>query len=546
MSVTEQLMGWGAWDLTLRPETTPGQIWTLLDPDDNAVPTGGFGHILITPAHVDPNAVGDAGMKAVSKYTGIYRGTLSRNVLSGVGLVGWLGDEDGKGNVHETAQTGVFGGETTGSFRAWIRDVLPAAVTMGTLTAIAGTLNESMVYITPLDALNRIMEYFGGEFRVNPDGTLDAGTTADLFATTPNVILLWRGSGPGTPYGVHSSTIEIARDLDDYTTKVIVIGPETPGPVSTVGTATAGSVPFKDLHGNTVVIKRLLTVPEMKTTTNLDAVAASQLTRYDGLRRSYRLTTDEWIAVVQRGGKRLEPGDSVWVYDPRPDARLHDTANEVTYNGEVLNPIKLRLQSMTWPIEEGMGVYFRYYDGATATYVDLTPHVVWEDAETTLDVGAAGRRSTQPGPSAVQAQITQGQWHPVTAEAQDLTGSTISTTEAVEMTATLSIPANWAGYKIHALFSGSVRESGTLTAARAITGRIRLTNAAGAVLGNNTVVLDSAPTIGERTGLPITGFITGKTATGSIPFVFTTEIPADTGQATYSNGTLLVTAYRTS
>lgn len=135
--------------------------------------------------------------------------------------------------------------------------------------------------------------------------------------------------------------------------------------------------------------------------------------------------------------------------------------------------------------------------------------------------------------------------HMAKARAQDLAGNGIATTETVELTATLSIPASWAGYDIEAEFSGSVRESGTLTAARNVNGRIRLTNATGTVLGSNTVLLDSA-IAPQRLAMPVLGYITGQTATGSVAIVFTSELSGDSGQADWANGTLIATAYRTS
>jgi hypothetical protein len=188
----------------------------------------------------------------------------------------------------------------------------------------------------------------------------------------------------------------VARDLDDYSTRVLLLGEGSGGSI-VVGAASAGSVPYKDLHGNTVVRKRIVNAPDVASA-NANTLAAAQLGRFNQLRRSYRLATDEWgIGVLRRGG--LEPGDTIWVYDPRPDARLQDTANEVIFNGEVLNPIALRLYAWTWPIQEGMGVYFRYYDASTVKYVDLSPHVLWETGDTTGDTTAPRPRSTSGGGS---------------------------------------------------------------------------------------------------------------------------------------------------
>jgi hypothetical protein len=391
-------MGWGSWSITLKGEpddTTPGSIWEVLDPAVNA-----YGHVLITPVRVDPEAVGDAGLLSVAKYAGIYRGNSSRNQIGGIGLVGWLGDEDDKGDIAETAKTG-----GAGSFANWIDDVIPDALTVGTVTAIAGTLTESMLYMSPRAMLARVMDYFGGVYRVNPDFTLDAGTEANLFDTTPTVLLKYNASGPdGLIRGIRASKIDLSRDLEDYTTRVVMLAEGSGSAVATGAANISPATSFVDGLGNAVVFKRLINAPDVSSG-NANTLAAAQLGRFNDLRKSYSLSTSEW-GVIFGDVKRLEPGDYIWVYDPRPDAALYVVANEITFHGETLMPMSMRLEAITWPVQEGMGVYFRYWNGTAFTTVDLSNHVVYETGESTLDVGAAQRRlTTDPTPAAVQARI---------------------------------------------------------------------------------------------------------------------------------------------
>ena len=56
---------------------------------------------------------------------------------------------------------------------------------------------------------------------------------------------------------------------------------------------------------------------------------------------------------------------------------LVDTDNEIFFRGEYINPYKLRLLSASWPLTEGMGVYF-LAPSATTTWTDLTRFVQWE------------------------------------------------------------------------------------------------------------------------------------------------------------------------
>lgn len=137
----------------------------------------------------------------------------------------------------------------------------------------------------------------------------------------------------------------------------------------------------------------------------------------------------------------------------------------------------------------------------------------------------------------------------VHARAQELApgGASISTTESVEMTANLAIPATWLGYDVEASLTADVLETGTLTGERNIEFRIRLTNAAGAQLGLSVLTIPLAilnNTI--RLHLPVNGYITGQTATGTVPVVFTAALSNDSGQMSWDNGTLIAHAWRTS
>jgi hypothetical protein len=133
----------------------------------------------------------------------------------------------------------------------------------------------------------------------------------------------------------------------------------------------------------------------------------------------------------------------------------------------------------------------------------------------------------------------------VKARDQDLAGGTIGTTEAVEQTATLTIPNDWNSYDIEGHWTGRLAETGTLTATRSFTMRLKLTNPGGAQLGTNIAFMNStSPT--DRGSLGVVGFITGQTVKGSVAVVLTGQASGDNNQASWLDGTLIVTAYRTS
>lgn len=528
MSVTEQLMGWGAWSITLKDDTTPGSVWDILDPSVNA-----YGHILITSARVDP-ASGDAAMLSMAKYAGIYRGNMARNQIGGIGLVGWLGDEDDKGDIAETPVTGTGGG----GFDDWINDILPASISAGTIDVIAGTLTESMQYMSPRQMLARVMDYFGGVYRVNPDFTLDAGEESDLFDTTPTVLLKYNASGPDLGLrGIRASKIDLARDLEDYTTRVVMLA-EGSGTAIAVGSANIGSVPFKDGLGNNVVFKRLINAPDVSSG-NANTLAAAQLGRFNDLRKSYSLSTDEW-GVIFGDVKRLEPGDHIWVYDPRPDAALYDPANEINYQGETLMPVAMRLEAITWPVQEGMGVYFRYWNGSGFSYLDLSNHVVYETGDTTLDVGAAQRRLTSD-PTAAQVQarvIPSGAQQVGTLNSRTFTNTSFADLDALTG-GSGTIPAHavtvQTGTRALVGFGASTisntggtiylsyRVSGDTTIAAADTGK-NLRNSDSALIGASYVDLTSALTPGTNT-FELQARVSGGTGTLTAPELWVIPLP---------------------
>jgi len=132
----------------------------------------------------------------------------------------------------------------------------------------------------------------------------------------------------------------------------------------------------------------------------------------------------------------------------------------------------------------------------------------------------------------------------VKARASSVTGGTIGAA-AVKLTAALTIPAGWSGYDLEALYSGICVETGTLTGVRSLSNQIRLTNTTGTLLGSAGDLQIGTDVPDNRVPVSIVGYLTGQTATGSVPVVYVNSIPADTGQVTWRDATLITTAYRT-
>lgn len=364
MTVTEIKQALGSWDLRLRPHT-PRHILDALTP---------FGHIAVMPNHLNPVEYGD-NLLSAARYVGVYRkrDAADEYLLSGSGMSFWLGDEDDKGDVIETPIV-----LTAQTFAATIAALLPAsgAVTSGVIGSIAGTYSGTHQYQTPRKAITYVTDVFGGEWRVNGDGTLDAAVVADLYVTTPKSLMMRRQSGRDLKRTGIPGHMQLETNLADYTTRVLLLAEGEGGAIST-GEADLGVVPYKDIHGNQVKMTRVVSESETGAT-NADTRAQLILNLFSSSRRTVSLTTDVYDVKGE-----FSVGDVIDVWDP--DSGFIDVAREVYWEGQFINPIALRCVELTWPIAEGWTVAFRDVDG---NWLDLSPYYAPEAGQTTVVVGA--------------------------------------------------------------------------------------------------------------------------------------------------------------
>jgi hypothetical protein len=369
--ITEALGALGSWSLTLR-EDTPRKIRDALTY---------FGHITVHTGRVNPALIGD-GLLRSSRYTGVLRGIGEHDdqglPISGAGMAFWLGDEDDKGSVIETPVV-----LTAQTFTQSVRTLLPAsgAVTEGILSPIAGTFTNTFQYIVPRKAIDYVCTTMGGEWRVNGDATLDAGSIADLYVTDPKCLVVKRGAGVDMARRALLGAAAIDTDVEDFTTRALLLAASTDTTVATGAADIApGLNPYKDLHGNPVALTRMIS-ESTTDPTNADARAQLQLNRFTGRRDALALSTTEYDID---GSVRV--GDYVGVYNP--DIKLEDPTNEVVFRGARINPVNLRLIETTWPVSRGFTVAFRDTNGV---WLDLTDYVLWEAGQTTLKVGGYSR-----------------------------------------------------------------------------------------------------------------------------------------------------------
>jgi hypothetical protein len=330
-----------------------------------------FDHVVITRTRLTPvDAYSDANVLGQSIYTGVIE-DMSRtsNSLAGFDLSYWLGTPDGRGDLLDTAVT-----RTAGTLSQWIGDLRPASLSAGTVTNTGtSTVTNTYQWVTRREAIDAVCRAAGAEWRVNPNGTVDAALSTTLFTSTPEVIITRRPQGvDGSLRGFDISSIETGESVSTYVTKAIVVGDGL-----AVGSAT-GSTSYKDLLNGTVVMEAFVNAPKEEAPS---AVATAVVAERNTVRRELTLSSRTYNV-----SRFIEPGDWAWVWDEQ--AGLSDQSNQVTYNGQLITPIKLRVYSVTFPIEQGVGVYVRR-SGATATYTDVSEWVEWETGDVRWEVGAA-------------------------------------------------------------------------------------------------------------------------------------------------------------
>lgn len=386
MSVTQVLTALGQWQIELKPDTPREVLDALVE----------FGHVAIVPGRIDIRTYGDRLLTA-ARYVGVVRRTTRADdgrtkvpgdkvQVGGAGMAMWLGDEDDKGSVFENAT--VF---ASASFATAITGLLPAsgAVTVGTLYSVAGTYTGTHQWETPRKAIQYVCDTMSTtsvpvSWRVNGDGTLDAGPETSLYVTTPQAAIVRHGAGQDMSLLALPGQLNVSADTEDFTTRVVLLA-EGEGATLSTGSADINPTlnPYKDIHGNTVALTRM--VSESSTSqVNADIRAQLALSQWVGPHRALTMST---LDCDIEGS--FVPGDWVWAYDP--DKGLLDTSNEIVFRGQRINPMRLQVTEATWPVSIGHTVAYRAGD---STWTDLTDYVQWESGATTVVVGDFERQLT--------------------------------------------------------------------------------------------------------------------------------------------------------
>lgn len=359
-----------------------------------------FSHIAIIPGRMDPRQYGDGNL-AAARYVGVVRrikyaddgrtNLIQDDIrLEGVGMEFWLGDDDGKGYIIESLTD--FTGD---NFQTVMDTLRPASVSNGQIYSVTGAYSGRHQYETPRSAIKYVCDTMSTEqipvgYKVSNDAKLYAGPEDQLFVTDPQCIIMRKGSIQGEDMFMRAlpSTVDMDEDMEDFATRVVMLA-ESDGDTFATGTADIATVApginvFKDLQGNSLVLTKLVSESDTLVE-NADTRAELALREVIEPHRTLTLAADDYDIHGT-----FEAGDYVWVYDP--DAGLIDLDNEVYIRGIRVNPLKLRVTEVDWPITEGFTVAHRDADG---NWTDLTDYIRWEEQQTSrVVVGDFNRELT--------------------------------------------------------------------------------------------------------------------------------------------------------
>ena len=400
MSVTEKLMAPGQFNLTLNKETTPNNIINQID---------AWGHIVIVPGDLNVQEFSDSTLLDSARYTGIVysleMGDESTVLVNGQGLVAYLGDGDTRGMP--IAQTGGASGvraynnktleqtlDGTGTPKGILRQEngSQGPIRKGTITEPTDNSTYTGKHYTEsvLKALQFICQDLGVEFKISTKGLLDAGPSATLFSghTTDPTAIIVRGQTGEDPNitGLSTTSLIAQYDASEFVSSVELIGSKY-GKEANIGNATVSSNPYNDLFGEDLLRTQYISEPQTQAGLKADR-ASAYLNELNLVKKQLNVSLDEYDIAGD-----FVVGDKIFIFDP--DIGFVDTEAdriadgrsslyETVYQGQVLNPTKIRILGITWPIKSGYGVFYRKSDG---TYLELTDYCLWEDGDVQLEIG---------------------------------------------------------------------------------------------------------------------------------------------------------------
>ena len=380
-------MGMGQWRVNLSPYA-PRTLMERIRVSNVGV---GLSSFVVTSSHVDPQSHTDDEMLSMARFTGVYRRQTEQYELSGPGVEFWLGDEDGKGEIIDQLNLDA-------PFIGWFEEVNSQTngITEGTFHEVqSGTLyDHNFDRHTPRKIYDEVCKIFGAEWRLNPDFSLDAGDSYDLYSETPTTIVVRRKDEAGRDIDLRgiAGDMQLTTDLEDWVYRVkVFIGAFDAWTVHIVdGGVSMDNNPYRSPDGIAAQVE--LAIEAFGAIDGReDDIGMDEYTKRTPYRREVRLSSSEYDI-----GSDLKVGEYTWLFDPERGVVNQD--NPMYFRGGFVYPEKIRCMGMTWPIRRGMGVYLRVWNHSGPgdwdyEWIDLTPYVVWEDGDIEIEVGAVPRGS---------------------------------------------------------------------------------------------------------------------------------------------------------
>lgn len=363
MSVTQHYMNPGSFEIPLLPTAPRGLLRQIKE----------FGHIYIYSQHLGQlDIFSDQVLMDGARYAGIVMEPefgIDDFSINGLGVEAWLGDED-LGPIIEATQTFANDNATT-----VINAILPDAIAAGTITETDVPLyTGTHVYENPIAILRTYSLATEGHWRVNPNCTLDFCATSqdDVFITNePKVISVRKGWGHDADLvSVPARDLTTRRIAYDYANRVIAVS-GSEGSYTLEASESRASDGYYDVHGNPIVRTKRVSSPG--STGSVSEFLTGEL-------ESLIVIDEQEVSTEQfefhRGN--LAVGDMFYIFDP--PSGFVDYDNEVFFRGQVIWPKKERLIEATWPVAQGMGVYYRPPDQTVEAtdWIDLTRYVDFE------------------------------------------------------------------------------------------------------------------------------------------------------------------------
>lgn len=297
-----------------------------------------------------------------------YVGALTRRVgrfsFEGMGLAGLMQDNNNLGE-HVTANT-AYASQTLSD---WYTDLLPfGGITKGTVTNTGTSAAATWVMGLGLrEMLDYVTSLCGGVWKMNTDGSIDAAAPATLFGSTPTVLItddLTTEVG-GSLTGIRGGIVGLLEDASQIAKRTIGYG-EGEGTNIEIATTTASGTLLVGLDGASMQTDRPIDLPD-SSGTELSSLTAAASARYDEARRSFLV---EGATTGVR--TKIQPGDPIYVYDL--DADVTDSTNFVTFAGEGIQPLEVRVMRMEFGLHRGQGCWL-YRPAEASPWTDLTEYM---------------------------------------------------------------------------------------------------------------------------------------------------------------------------